>query len=928
MSQAPETTLPGRSHRRRRRRQHHQAPPDSLLRVVDGGLAACIFLLPLIMGGRQALGVLALSVLAIGLSLAWVVRQYVRGGAVWRRCSLEWVFLAGAALLVLQIAPLPQPLLDRLAPNTAEILPLWSPQADAGVQFGIWPCVSLAPAETRAGLMTLISYCLIFLVAVQRIACVEDVERLLRWCAVSVSLMAALAIVQLLAGNGKFFWFYRHPYVTTDGSAKGSFVSRNHFADFMALGVGPVVWWVQNALGKRRPRSSGFRTSGDPPLQEFIAPAAIVALGIVLFAGCLSFSRGGIAAMLVAAVVAAAVCVRASALGVRFLLGLAAVALLVGASLTIFGGERLERRFADVDSCSFDAMDHGAGRRTIWSAVMKAMPDFAVMGAGVGSLRDVYPRYLEQPFGPNYYTHAENSSLQVLFEAGVPGALLLLIVVSTVGSWCLSGLIRAPDNRTLLCAGAATAGLTASLLHSIVDFNWYCPACTVYAGILAASACRLSQMSVDHAAPRTRTFKVPRFLLATATMALVVLGGWMLNYRIGPVVAEQHWAGFRLMELTPSDAEASLAEEFEPRAAGGPAVTAPDTAPMDERMLVELQEVVRWDPDFARAHVALAGVYLRQFHRMQQQCPNVMPLGQIREAAFAARNTPQNPLNTREALQAWMARAFGEHCRYLDLALSHTRQALALSPMIGQCYLYLGDLCFLEGGTPSTKTAYVQQALALQPHDPTVLFYAGTEAWLAGDFEKGLEFLRRSFHAGSGHKREIIEWLAGRAPPEARQEEIRFLLEFFRPDFEGLRLLEGRYAQVALPEELGPLYQYYAPIAKAEAEKAEPLNSTWAALAWLKAQDLYANLGDLPQAIACSERAFRAAPNEYQVRYKLGAFLQKYEQFELAERHFQWCASRKPDDVALQNRLTEVVKRRIDRQMNAALPGASTQYLR
>ncbi|NLX96895.1 MAG: hypothetical protein GXY83_12025 [Rhodopirellula sp.] len=928
MSHTSEALPSGRSHHGRRRRRHEHAAPDPLLRIVDGGLAACIFLLPLIMGGRQALGVLTLSILALGIGLAWVVRQYTRGAAVWRRCSLEWVFLAAIAVLLLQMVPLPEPILQHLAPHTGEILPLWSPQADAGVRLGTWNCVSLAPTETRAGLMTLVAYCIVFLVTVQRIARVEDVERLLRWCAVSVSLMAAFAIVQLLTSNGKFFWFYRHPYVAPGRIATGSFVSRNHFADFLALGVGPVIWWIQSAIGKQtRLRAGTFRASGDTSLKDLAAAVAVIALGVVLFAGLLSLSRGGIAAMLVAALVAAAVCVRASTLGARFLLGLAAVALLVGTSLAIFGSERVSRRFADVDTCSFEVVDHGAARRTIWAAVVKAVPDFAVLGAGVGSFRDVYPRYLDEPRGPNYYTHAENSPLQVLFETGFAGLSLLLVIVGTLGYWCFNGLRRAPDSRTLVCVGAVTAGLTASLLHSSVDFNWYCPACTVLVGVLAASACRLSQISNGRDSESAVAVPLPRFAFAAAGLALVICGGWMLNYRIGPVVGEQHWARVRLMELTPGETENSLAEEFE-TAEGEPSqAQPPDSEPFDERMMAELQEVIRWDSDFARAHLGLARIYLRQFERLQQHCQNAMPLAQIREAVFAARNAGESPFTTREALDTWMSRAFGEHCRYLDLALAHTHQALKLAPTLGECYLYLSDLCFLEGGGPATKAAYIEQALALQPHDATVLFYTGKEAVLAGEFEKGLEYLRRSFHAGSGHKQQIIDWLAGRAPPESRQEEIRFLLEYFQPDFEGMRLLESRYAQIAQPEELAILYRSFAPVAQAEAERIESKNSTWAALVWLKAQNLYANLNEIPRALECGERAFRAAPNGYQVRYRLGVFLAAHEQYAEAERHFQWCCSRSPEDPVLQRKLTEVVKHRIDRQASAASNAAPGEYL-
>ena len=161
------------------------------------------------------------------------------------------VLLLGAALLLVQIAPLPAWLLARLAPHTAAVLPLWRGGGDSAWP-GSWSCVSLAPAETLASLVIFLDYGLLFLVALQRVRRVEDVERLLRWCALSAVIMATFGIVQLLAGNGKFFWFYEHPLVDTSDVAKGSFSNRNHFAQFLALGIGPLVWWLQDALRRKR----------------------------------------------------------------------------------------------------------------------------------------------------------------------------------------------------------------------------------------------------------------------------------------------------------------------------------------------------------------------------------------------------------------------------------------------------------------------------------------------------------------------------------------------------------------------------------------------------------------------------------------------------------------------------------------------------
>ena len=109
-----------------------------LCQVVDAGLAGCIFVVPLLMGGRQALGRLALVSLAVIVAVAWAARQIVRRESTWRHCSAEILILAAIALLVLQIAPLPPSILAKLSPHTAEILPLWGGTSGATARPRPW----------------------------------------------------------------------------------------------------------------------------------------------------------------------------------------------------------------------------------------------------------------------------------------------------------------------------------------------------------------------------------------------------------------------------------------------------------------------------------------------------------------------------------------------------------------------------------------------------------------------------------------------------------------------------------------------------------------------------------------------------------------------------------------------------------------------
>ena len=182
-----------------------QAIDRVLLQLIDLGLAAVIFIAPLFMGGRHPLGRLVFVCIVCVTALIWSVRQCVKVEARWRWSGAEFLLLAGLLLVFTQLVPLPPSLLQTVSPNISNLLPLWSSHGETTIQLGTWSTVSLAPAATRGGLIIFLAYALLFLVVVQRIESAEDVERLLRWIALSAVALATLGIAQYLFGNGKFF---------------------------------------------------------------------------------------------------------------------------------------------------------------------------------------------------------------------------------------------------------------------------------------------------------------------------------------------------------------------------------------------------------------------------------------------------------------------------------------------------------------------------------------------------------------------------------------------------------------------------------------------------------------------------------------------------------------------------------------------------
>ena len=180
------------------------------------------------------------SIEATIAAAVWWLRQSLLPRQYWRRSAAHLLLLAAIGLVAMQLAPLPPAWTSELSPKTSEMLTLWGEGGPSG--FGTWQQISLTPAEGRNGLVLLLAYALVFWVTVQRVRSMEDAERLLRWVAYSAVGMGLFGLLQYFTDNGKFFWVYQHPFAVTEDGAKGAFTNRNHFAHFLALGIGPVIW--------------------------------------------------------------------------------------------------------------------------------------------------------------------------------------------------------------------------------------------------------------------------------------------------------------------------------------------------------------------------------------------------------------------------------------------------------------------------------------------------------------------------------------------------------------------------------------------------------------------------------------------------------------------------------------------------------------
>jgi len=265
--------------------------------------------------------------------------------------------------------------------------------------------------------------------------------------------LAALALLQGIAPNGKLYWM-RQPRL--GGWIYGSYVNHNHYAGLMELLVPiPLVLSLTRLAEDKERIAAGV--------------AAAIMVGTIFLSG----SRGGMLAIFVELAVLAVMLVRQKK-GIRIAIGLAAFAIVLVSMLTWLGGKELTTRISTISAESRTEISGGM-RSSIDRDAIRMFRNRPALGWGLGTFPTVYPQF--RSFYTNFFVNqAHNDYLQLLAEMGILGfgtMLWFLIVLyrralPKIGSWMsdVSGAV------TLAC----TLGLTGILVHSLFDFNLQIPA--------------------------------------------------------------------------------------------------------------------------------------------------------------------------------------------------------------------------------------------------------------------------------------------------------------------------------------------------------------------------------------------------------------------------------------------------------------------
>jgi O-antigen ligase len=404
--------------------------------VVPAYILLCIIL----GGSRQGIwGNLALQLLAIAI-VAWSLFAKPPGFPKSARALFLLAGLIGM-LIVGQLIPLPPQLWSKF-PGRSHLI-------DSFVLLGIqtpWLSISLTPYDTMATAITLLPPVAVlvgmFLARAYRS----------RWICIAV-LIGTLAAMMLgalqVAGppsNASPWYLYDY---SNFGVATGFFANSNHMASLILVSIPILIALIAELRdGSRKSRPRGIIL--------FLAITGIITLlASIVFNGSFAVLLLGPPVLLASSMMlvrkvsrprlAATVLVVLAAIQISFL------------NLTPLGD-----RVVSANEMSFNA------RQKIWSTTVPAIKENWATGLGISSFPRAY-RGLEDPWNleQRRANHVHNDYLEIVFETGVAGILLIIGLLIWWASRAIT-IWRAPAPDRY--AQAATIASAALLVHSLVDY--------------------------------------------------------------------------------------------------------------------------------------------------------------------------------------------------------------------------------------------------------------------------------------------------------------------------------------------------------------------------------------------------------------------------------------------------------------------------
>jgi putative inorganic carbon (HCO3(-)) transporter len=441
-----------------------------VLRIVEAGLGAAIWIAVLGFGGTSIplFCVAQLTILLFGICV--LVSSLRSPLGIIRPPRVVPVLLM--ILVVLQIVPFPASLatLFRVQPET--------------LQGETFFTLSLAPYQTVSELLLLVTYGTAFWLTLM--IC-EDEKARMRLLYVLLALgtfEAFYGLLQYLTGWQQIFSYVKKYYLE---DATGTYINRNHFAGLLEMVLPFAV-----ALGLRQLRTlRGVAWRAQGRARAVLSAKGLsllvfaVSLCVIMFTALIfSRSRMGIVSA-AASLLAVFTCVTMGSRSERTQPLMAALLAFGVMGLVVWiGSDPVITRF---EALGQEYSQTGQNRISIWSDTLKLVRQHPLLGTGLGTFSVAYPA-VQTTFLNHRVDHAHCDYLEVTSDLGLVGGVLLFGSIVWVLAHAVRGCGRVETGVDNVVRLGCIGSISAILVHSFADFNFYIPGNALVFSVVVALA--------------------------------------------------------------------------------------------------------------------------------------------------------------------------------------------------------------------------------------------------------------------------------------------------------------------------------------------------------------------------------------------------------------------------------------------------------
>ncbi|WP_371194960.1 O-antigen ligase family protein [Glaciecola sp. SC05] len=413
---------------------------------------AILFLLPIPLGSNRpwAWSFFQIAIFALTFFTTFKLRE-TKDAGVHRYKSMVLLWIVFIVIALLQITPLPVVLIDIFSPSSSELYRL------AGAETFY---LSIDHGQSMISFIKLLSLFCLLLLTMQLINSETRIKLLLLTMLASGTFQALYGSLEILLGatESLVFGFEVKEFAT------GSFVYKNHYANFLMLCLCAGIGLIVTSLEKDKMMSPKDKLRSIA--SSLLSSKAIIriCLAVMVIGLVMSRSRMGNAAFFVSVAIVgliSLILIRNRSTGLFiFVVSMFIVDLFIVSAY--FGLARVKERLEQT-TLSDETRDE---------VVQDAFPiiaDFPLFGSGGGSFYSIFPSYQKLEVF-DFYDHAHNDFLQFTIEFGVSGVFILFIILLFTLYKALRAMYMRKNSIFKGASFAVAMAVLGMSMHMTVDF--------------------------------------------------------------------------------------------------------------------------------------------------------------------------------------------------------------------------------------------------------------------------------------------------------------------------------------------------------------------------------------------------------------------------------------------------------------------------